>query len=354
MRTKIIFCFLLSVFFLSCSKKPTEAERRVAVQPSPALPFQITVVETPEVKEQEEIKNQAITFLKDKDYDKLEELTAKYRTSKECYADGIWKLMVAYDAVAAEDDLPSREAWASRQTEMQEWIEAKPKSATARIAMARFLRNYAWAARGNGWASAVSDAGWKSFGDRLNQGWDVLDEAKNLKEQCPVYWSTRLGIALGLQLDKAQFNDIFIQAIRAEPDFQYYYRTRAVYLLPRWYGEEGEWEKDLARSADSIGGKDGDMLYARVVWEMHHYGEFINVFEGNKISWERVDRGFAVILKQFPDSLAAKSELAYLAAMAGDKERARKYFIQTVGKVDLSVWHAKGEFIDAANWAFRQ
>jgi hypothetical protein len=352
MKLRII-CLLLPLFLLSCSKKPTEAERRSAIQPSPSVPFQITVEETPEAKEQGEIKNQAISFLKNKDYDKLEELAAKYRTSKECYADGIWKLMIAYDAVAS-GNLSSKSDWEARQKEIQDWIAAKPESPTAQIAMARFLREYAWIARGSGWASTVSDAGWKSFGDRLNQAWDILDGAKNLKEQCPVYWSARLGIALGLQLDKTQFNRIFTQAIRAEPDFQYYYRMRAVYLLPRWYGEEGEWENDLAQSADRIGGEKGDMLYARVVWDIHHYGSSIDVFEGNKISWERVDRGFAAILKQFPDSLAAKNERAHLAGLAGDREKARKYFIQTEGKVDLSAWHAKGEFIDAANWAFAQ
>ena len=160
--------------------------------------------------------------------------------------------------------------------------------------------------------------------------------------------------SLGLQVTKPQFNDIFQQAIKAAPDYKYYYHTRAIFLLPRWYGEEGEWEKDLAQSADRIGGEEGDLVYAQVVWGIHHYGESIDVFEGNKISWERVDRGFAVILKQFPDSLAAKNERAHLASLAGDREKARKYFILTEGKVDLSAWNAKGEFIDAANWAFAQ
>lgn len=237
---------------------------------------------------------------------------------------------------------------------MQNWILAKPESLTARISFARFLRNYAWHARGNGYADTVTDKNWQLFGQRLNQAVEVLNNAKSFKETCPVYWSTMLGVALGLQVSKEQFNTIFNQAIQAEPDYAYYYRTRAVFLLPRWYGEQGEWEKDLAQSADRIGGDNGDMIYAQVVWEINHYGSSGNVFDENKlISWERVDRGFAVIEKLFPDSLAAKNERFHLAALAGDKN-ARKYFEQTEGKVDLSDWNAKGEFIDAANWAFGQ
>jgi len=169
MKLRVAF-LLLPLFLLSCSKKPSEAERRVACPPSSAIPFQITVVETPEAKEIHDITNQVVTLLAAKDYDKLDDLAAKYRASKESYANGVWKLMVAYDAIAAENDLPSREAWASRQTEIQEWVKAKPESATVRIAMAKFLRNYAWEARGHDWASKVSDASWKLFGDRLNQG----------------------------------------------------------------------------------------------------------------------------------------------------------------------------------------
>jgi hypothetical protein len=65
-----------------------------------------------------------------------------------------------------------------------------------------------------------------------------------------------------------------------------------------------------------------------------------------------VDQGFTVIEKSFPNSLAAKNERAHLAALYGDKEKARKYFIQTQGAVDLSDWQAKGEFVDFANWVF--
>jgi hypothetical protein len=96
------------------------------------------------------------------------------------------------------------------------------------------------------------------------------------------------------------------------------------------------------------------MVYAQVVWGIHHYGESIQVFKGNYISWGRVDRGFAVILKKFPGSLAAKNERAYLAALAGDKEKARDYFARTEGRVDLSIWDSQDEFVKCASWAYGQ
>lgn len=352
MKHPVLICLLLPLFLLGCSNKSSESERRDNIQPSPTLPFQITIVETPETEEINDTSNRVANLLAAKDYDKLDELATEYRASKEGYADGTWKLGSIYAGTQLPDNADDA-AWESRQREIQNWIGAKPESVTARIALARFLRDYAWKARGSGYANTVTDESWRLFGERLNQAAEVLKDARNLKETCPVYWSTLMGVGLGLQISKAQFNSIFNQATETEPSYEYYYRTRAVFLLPRWNGDEGEWEKDLAQSADRIGGEEGDLVYAQVVWSIHQYGEHIDVFEGNKISWDRVDRGFAVILKRFPDSLAAKNERAHLAALAGDKEKARKYFEQTEGKVDLSVWYAKGEYIDAANWAYQ-
>ena len=351
---KIIICLLLPLFLLGCSKKSREETRQAATQPSAALPFKIAVVEeTPEIKEQNEIENQAVILLKTKDYDKLDDLAAKYRSNKECYADCSQKLALVYDGIEPKEEALNT-TWEARLQEIRDWIEAKPQSVTARIAMARCMVSYAWKARSSDYASKVSDESWQSFFKRLNEAVDILNEAKNLKDPCPAYWSTLMMASLGLQVTKPQFNDIFQQAIKAEPDYKYYYHTRAVFLLPRWYGDEGEWEKDLARSADNIGGTEGDMVYAQVVWGIHHYGSSIDVFEGNKISWDRVDRGFEVILKQFPDSLAAKNERAHLAALAGDKAKAREYFIKTQGRVDLSMWSEKSEYVACANWAFEQ
>jgi Domain of unknown function (DUF4034) len=357
MKGKFIL-FLIPLLLLGCSKKQSEAQPHITNQTSSGLPFEITVVETPETRGQKAINNEASQLFFTKDYDKLEALAALYRSSKERYADGAWKLQFLYESIDSINTRSERiwgqsdVVWANRRQEIQDWINAKSNSITARIAMASFLRNYAWEARGGGYANTVSDEAWRRFSERLNQAAEVLSGAKNLNEKCPFYWSSAMGIGRGLQVTRTQFNDLFNEAIQAEPDFEDYYNLRAIFLLPRWYGDEGEWEKDLAQSADRIGGEDGDMLYAQVVWGVHHYDVSGNFFQENPgISWDRVDRGFNVIEKRFPDSLAAKNERAYLAALEGDKQKARDYFIQTQGKVDLSIWR-EAEFTDRANWAF--
>ena len=351
MKIRIVY-FFLPLFLFGCSKQNQVAEQRPNVQPSSALPFQITVVGSAESQDQDEIKQQAMSFLDAKNYGDLEKLIAQLRSSKESYPDGSWKLGYLYSGFESPGDDAEDAAWQYRQKKIQDWINAKPESIAARITMARFYRDYAWKARGSGYANTVSDKQWQLFGERLNQAGQILNDAKTLNEKCPVYWSTLMQVGLGLQISKEQYNNAFNQAVEAYPDYAYYYANRATFLLPRWNGEEGEWEKDLTQSADKLGVEQGDILYAQVVWNVHLYGEHIDVFKENRISWDRVDRGFAGIRKKFPDSLAAKNERAHLAALAGDKTKAREYFTQTEGKVDLDQWNDKGEFFDAAKWAF--
>jgi hypothetical protein len=344
MKVKLI-CLLLPLMLLGCSKKTLRA-------PVGKLP-EITVVEPSEVVEQNQIQQQALALFRNQDFDHLEALAAKYRNSKEAYAEGWWKLGMVYSGLGCLDN-DSEAAWQARERQIRDWIQAKPESVTARVELARFLTDYAWQARGSDWASKVTDEGWRLMGDRLKAAAEVLGEAEKLDEKCPVYWSAVQQAALGLQLDKSRYDAIFNQAIKEFPDYEYYYNNRATFLLPRWYGDEGELARDLEKSADRIGGEAGDMLYAQVVWDTHHYGGPTNVLVENNLSWARTDRGFQVILKNFPDSLAAKNEGAHLAALAGDQAAALKYFLLTQGQVDLRQWDDQDQFVNCYKWALGQ
>jgi hypothetical protein len=113
-------------------------------------------------------------------------------------------------------------------------------------------------------------------------------------------------------------------------------------------------EGDLEKSADRIGGDNGDMLYAWVIWNIYPYmGKIKNdMFRENYFSWSRVKNGFATIRKRFPDSLPAVSQEAYFACLADDKVTARRCFDEIQGQIDLGVWHSKSNFVNCADWAY--
>ncbi len=323
-----------------------------SVYNSPRLPFAITQVETAEAMEEKAIKARAAELLLAGDYDKLDELANQYRNFGESYANGVWKLGYVYVGVSPADDSNDNE-YEKRLAAIRKWIAARPNSITARVALANVLTDYAWEARGGGWASTVNREGWELFGQRLNEAQTVLTEAKELTNKCPAYWSVQMTLAMGLGYTKETFQSIYDQAKAAYPNYIKYDCCRAVYLLPRWYGGDGEWERELEKSADKVGGDAGDVLYARVVWSMQRYGTMREVFKSSHLSWPRVDRGFAVIEKKYPDSLAARNERAKLAGLAGDKAHAQQYFADTKGAIDLASWDAPGNYLSWVMWAYQ-
>ena len=361
MRTTII-CLLLSLILLGCSKQPSEmADKSQQSQHNltnvagviPGRTFPLQILETTENKEMDAISNQANALLQSKQYDALDALAQKLQDSKQCYAGGAPKFYFVYVGLDLPEEVSNTE-WTARLTALQNWINARTNSITARVAMANDLVTYAWKARGDGWADTVTEEGWRLFNQRLNQAVKVLDKASPLKEKCPYWWSVLLVTDLGLCADRSQYDTTFKEAIRAWPDYTPYYNHRAWYLMPRWYGTNGEWESDLEKSADRIGGEKGDLLYARVVWCMHQSHSYSNIIKECDLSWPRVNRGFNVIEKEFPDSLAAKSEHAYLAVLARDAPVARKEFGQFRGQVDLSVWHSIAKWAAFMHWAYTQ
>lgn len=341
---KITLAILLSALLAwGCSPKepaadstpPTALATNVSTNSAPRPTFRLT--KSPQSAEQKEIQLQALTLFTNKDYAGVDTLAAKYRTSKDRYADGMWKLAHVYIGLELGNDASDAE-WEARIDQVTEWLLAREASITPRVLKARLLVSYAWKIRGGGWSDSVKETQWKKFFERLQQATRTLKGANQLTERCPIFWSTWQRAALGLQMERKEYDALFAAATREFPDYWYYYTARATFLLPRWYGEEGDWERDLTQSADRVGGTTGDMLYAQVVWNTHHYGGGIDVFEGKKISWERVDQGFEQLLKAYPDSNAAKSERAFLAGLAGDKSKAQQYLADLNGEADAGIW----------------
>jgi hypothetical protein len=356
--TKSAPVFLTAALLLSgCSKESADTppnDGNVHNVTTNGLPFAVTVVETDQGKEWSTLSRLSLMYLEKQNYDELEKLADDGRSAEDAWPSGDWKVVPVYvglELSASQDD----SAWLARQKAIEAWIQARPESITARVALARHLTDYAWKARGGGYANTVSDEAERLFEERLGQAAAGLKEAKDLKAKCPVYWTTVMKVGLGLGIPKDQHNRLFQEATQAYPDYTPIYIQRGIFLLPRWYGDDGEWVADLAKSADKIGGEKGDILYAQVAWAERGFTSQRNIFEENtNLSWERIDRGWSALEKKFPDSLEAIHMHGHMAGLAGAGKTAKKCLLKTEGKVTLWAWGSKGEFIDFANWAMAQ
>jgi len=156
-------------------------------QTQPIDPSQIILVQTAERTEKLNIHDEARAYFAAKDFIKLEALAKKYRTSKSCFANGIWKLGSVYSGIVPGAERPDAE-WETDLATLREWVQARPNSITARVALAKALVDYGWKARGTGWAKTVKETDWKLFGGRLTEAVQILKQASTLSEKCPYSW----------------------------------------------------------------------------------------------------------------------------------------------------------------------
>lgn len=329
---------------------PIPPERMKAEAPETAP----VIVEDEATAAKARIRNEAITFLAKRDYRALDALAAQLRASTQTFARGDWPITLFYFDVAELPDSATHSDWEMRMQLLRDWFESDPDSMTARVAMAYGLVGYAWDARGSGWASEVGQDGWRLFHQRLTEARRILIAAESIATKCPVFYSTRLGVALGDGTTREGNDQLFEEAVSAFPTYTNYYRNRAYYLLPRWHGEPGEWEGFAEASADRLGGEAGDVLYAQIIWSMHDSRVFGNMLKEANVNWPRIQNGFEALCRRYPNSISAQSEYCSISGFApqGARQMMRRLFSKLGDRVDLSVWIKMEYWQRDHNWAF--
>jgi len=200
----------------------------------------------------------------DEEYELLDQMADKLWQEKTRFADGCWKLPFFYKAFRVEGR-DSKVNWHEWWARYGRWEKKYPQSATARVMHAWTMMNYAWEARGGGWADTVSKEGWQLFAERIKIGRDILDSDPSLKK-VPGYYEVMMTVALGQSWPREKAEDLFIEAAVLARDYEEFYFYRANFLQPKWYGKEGEWLRFADEAAEATKEAWGRAFYARVVW----------------------------------------------------------------------------------------
>jgi len=123
---------------------------------------------------------------------------------------------------------------------LKSWVSEKPRSISARVALAEAYLAWASDARGSGYVDTVSESGWKLFEERSAEARRILDKAANLPTKCPEWYVAMQNVALSQNWSLADARALLNQASAFEPDYYYYYRMYANFVLPKWNGEPGD------------------------------------------------------------------------------------------------------------------
>lgn len=282
----------------------------------------------------------------ERQFDRIEAQAKELSESKALFRNGSWKIYAFYEAL---DDRfhTGDDGYLTDMETHRAWEQAHPKSVTQRTALANLLVSYAWHARGTGYADTVTDEGWRLMGERLNQASKALEDAMRLGGE-HIYWYTvamRLGTGQGWK--KQAFDDLLTEAVRKEPEYWGIVAQRAYTLLPRWYGEEGDWERFAAQAADDPSGL-GDEAYARIViWLSDYYAD---VFRDAQASWPRTKKGLEMLLTKYPEAVTLQNQAARLGTMGRDQEFAKAWFDRLGDSYLEDVWGKPERFVHFRGW----
>lgn len=282
------------------------------------------------------IVSDPLTALRQKDFAGLEKAAATLRTSRERAEDGLWKLTAFYGALSADSKRTSEEYWNVRFGFHEEWLAAFPKSITAHIAYAQALVDYAWSARGTGTADTVKAEAWETFGKRLQEARESLEESEKLSEKCPQWFAVMQSVALGQSWPRKEYEALFRRAVSAEPTYYASYFRKAQYLLPRWHGAQGDWETFAEEAAAKDDPSEGMAIYTRIAWANSvFYG---NLFQESRIDWEKMKQGFRDIEKAYPNSQKNLNAFCRFASEALDLKTTAELLAKIGNEPMRAVW----------------
>lgn len=277
----------------------------------------------------------------------LDAKAAELRAGQALFGDGSWKIRKFYAALELPDNANSAK-WKADGAIHEEWLKAKPSAITAHVATAAYHVRHAWNARGSGYASSVTEKRAHYFEKRLASAMEMLQAGRKLPEKDPIWWSIAMSCALGQGWERADYDRLGAEAVAFAPMYHGYDCQRAYWLMPRWYGEEGEWEAFALKAAARKDGL-GAEIYARIAIDMIPF--FDSVFKESQASWPKAKEGLQEMRRKYPDSVRLVNEAALLATMAEDQAFAKEMFDLLGDSYHPEVFHKKASFAHYRNWA---
>lgn len=311
----------------------------------------------------------------------LDAVADQVRESKERFPGAEWKLFVFYQSLAWPDSGVSAtdQQWKTHLDRMEKWTKESPRSQTARIASANAWVEYAKLARTSDrdWRGFDKDVGGKEYQKRLKQANIALDfdtkdffvnltrEAKGeikrtpdakLPSLCPHFYYVKLALEQGRAFDDwTRYNDIFARAVALEPNYYYFYQTKAFDLMPQNHGVKGQWEAFAENSIKTVGGAEGDITYYLIVSFVRPryitpdgHGDF---FRDNNIWGQKIWDGYKEIEAKYGTSKFRLNEMALLASKAQQFAVAKILFDRIGDDWDERVWERRTAFDGYRNMA---
>jgi hypothetical protein len=294
-----------------------------------------------------------VAQLRDKRFAELDAIELELRRNKGRFTGGDWKLYHFYDALSGgriSQNAAIESDWLEMIALLMEWRAQAPQSTVVSLLLADTYTGYAWFERGTGRASTVSDTKFQVFKDRLNRGAFFLNENRRVSANNPQWFVTALTIARGSGWPKDRARALFDEAMAVEPLYQHAYSAMALYLLPRWYGDEGEWETFVDAAIARVGGEQGSAIFNHVIVAVSRSFSSKEFFADNDVDWRRLQWSFADRERLYGAGHEPLNALCWLAGGVHDKTTARSAMARIGESWSQSIWRTRQNFDQYQKW----
>lgn len=279
-------------------------------------------------------------------YDELESMAHKFQKDKTRFPDGGWKLSTFYNAFT-----DAYYGWDELFRNLDVWSKKYPDSVAQRIAGGEAWLSFAWTARGSGYANTVTEEGWRLKRERVVKAYEMVkNPPDDPSRDCVHRYRVLLAIARAQSWDRQEYENVFQKAVLMEPSYTGYYIEKATYLLPRWHGDAGDWQKFANEAVKLTPPHEGMTMYTWILMNLWMMDEF-KKFREPDISWEKMKQGFYDIEHNYPNSPYMLNYFCMFASIAGDKDTARGLFKRIGDEPYVEVWKGRSNFIKWQRWA---
>lgn len=307
-----------------------------------------------EIEQRNAIAADVRALVESRDFAALDALAVRYRNPAERTGSGVWKLESYYTGLA--DAITSRrpsDAFRKKQAAfVDDWITARPNSASARLAAAILLENHAWNIRGRGYARTVREQDWAPFRDYIERARMYLEQHKSIADVDPHWYASMQRIANSQGWPAERFQQLFEEGTGKYPGYYALYFTATVYLLPKWNGSAQSIDDFARRAMRGTAAEEGAGMYTRIYWVAID-SQFRDGFpENSKVDWALMKKGIDDVIAKYPDDWNIQN-FAYFSCLAGDKTKAAALLARMGEQPDMEVWDSMERFTQCHSWATR-
>jgi hypothetical protein len=288
------------------------------------------------------------------DYAQLEKLAQQNRVEKGRLLGGLWKSW-SFFAAASSPQSSSQITdadYASQLDMLNKWLAAYPQSSAARIALAECYIHYAEFVRGTGYADSVSDSQWRLYNEHTVQAEQILLDAAHLKERDAHWYFVMQVVAHNQGWNQSQARELFDQAIAFQPGYYHFYMNYAHYLLPQWYGKEGDIQALADQASARFSEPDSSILYFQIMSTFACYCQG-SIDQLPHANYAKLRDGYNNLTRLYGSSDLTANRFALMATTFQDKYSAHDAFA-AVTERDPKIWTNANYFESARIWANSQ